>query len=129
MEPNLKKIKTYHRKKKVKRVKSLYVHKKSSGQQATSERRDDDPRIFTNSPRNNTPSKRGNTFNLVQRASVTQRTTIKVNSNPDAEGSNAPNIGSVSRRKVLRKRRTKRKKSTAPNITPAERSGIDWQDP
>lgn len=123
---DVKKVKTYRRKMKTKRAKSLYAPKKH-GYQAQSSRSDkseDFPTILTNSTRNNSPYRRRTTF-IAQRATVTRRMISKVKSNPDAQVKNSPTKGITStRRKVMRKKRTKRKTSTTPDPNPPGPSGI-----
>ncbi|KAJ8726859.1 hypothetical protein PYW08_015256 [Mythimna loreyi] len=126
LDETLKKNKKFHRRKRFKRAKSLYVPKKSSGNRATtSQRKDNHPGISPNlSKRINSPkTKRPATFNFVQRASVTTKRVLKAKSNTDAEGGNAPAKGSVTRRKVVRKKRSKQKKSSTLTWAPPGPSG------
>ncbi|KAJ8724887.1 hypothetical protein PYW07_015845 [Mythimna separata] len=122
----LKKAKKYHRKKKVKRAKSLFLPKQPSGNGPTmSLRKTGYPRNSTDRNNSQIKTNRPVTTNLVQRTSITKNKVIEAKSSTDTEESTStPAKRSITRRKVVRKKRSKQKKSNASPPGPSGASPI-----
>lgn len=112
----------------MKKAKSLFVDNAGDQVKATTSDRNDDYPDYTMASRNPSPIK-------IKRTAGVRRTfrhrTFKIKSNPDdTDANDEPGKVSVTRRKLVRKKRSKRKKASVPNVSPPGPSGIlDWPDP
>lgn len=131
LELKPKKLRIHRGRKKIKRAKSLFAPMNNAGDRAkatTSERKDDFPKEFTKTSGNTSPMKIKRT--VVMRKTIVRKRTSKIKSNPDnSAAADGPGRVSLTRRKVVRKKRSKRKKA-AHTVSPPRPSGIlDWPEP
>lgn len=125
LELKPKKLRIHHRgRKKIKRAKSLFTSAHNAGDKAkptTSERKDEYPKDFLKPSRNTSPTKIKRTV-IVRKTLVGNRTS-KIKSSPDnSDSADVPGRVSITRRKIMRKKRSKRRK-TAPTVSPPRPSG------